>query len=88
MARIFNIYFPCQDVMRNAIVTERTAPFYTEYHLTLDPDLLLQLPGNKIIRTSPDYFSFPNIPAHENNMLMKEIIRAVANHLQAHKVSL
>ncbi len=88
MARIFNIYFPFQDVVRNAIVTERSAPFYIEYHLTLEPDLLLQLPGNKIIVTTPGYFSFPQVPAHENNVLMKEIIKAIASHLQTHKVTL
>ena len=74
--------------MHNAIVSERTAPFHTEYHLTFDSDLLLQLPGNKLISTSPGHFAFPNVPAHENNLLMKEIIKAVSTHLQTHKVSL
>jgi hypothetical protein len=82
MARIFNIYFTYNDQMYNAIVSVRTTPFFTEYTLNFDEELMQLLPGNKIISTSSDHFIFQHASSQESNPLMKEIIRAVAQHSQ------
>ena len=84
MARIFNIYFTHDDQMHNAVVSVRNTPFFTEYTLTnFSEDLLKLLPGNKILSKAPDHFIFQNASDENSSKLMKEIIRAVAEHLQA-----
>ena len=66
------------------MVTVRTTPFYMEYTLTnLDTELLLLLPGNKIISPSPKNFLFPNASPQHSTELMNSIIKAVAQHMQA-----
>ena len=84
MARIFNIYFPYEGMQYNAMVSVRTTPFFTEYTLNNIHDSLLEvLPGNKIISTGSNHFTFQNA-SHENSTeLMEAIIRAVAEHLHA-----
>jgi hypothetical protein len=84
MARIFNIYFPHENLVRSAIVSVRKTPFFTEYTLTnFDEELLLYLPGNKIISRSPEHFIFQNASVEHSTELMKAIIKAVAEHLHA-----
>lgn len=84
MARIFNIYFSYNGTMHNAIVSVRTAAFFTEYILThFDEDLLLLLPGNKILYTAADGLFFQSAGPGNSDVLMKEIIRAVGEHLHA-----
>ena len=81
MARIFNIYFTYQEVTYNAIVSVRETPFFKEYTLkNIDESILKQLPADKIISRSKEDFIFQNAP-NDPTDLMKEIIRAVANHL-------
>ena len=82
MARIFSIYFNYNNKIHNAIVSVRTTPFFTEYTLNFDEELMQLLPGNKIISTSADHFTFQHATAQDHNPLMKEIIRAVSQHGQ------
>jgi len=86
MARIFNIYFSYNDAMYNAMVSVRNTPFFTEYTLNFDEELMDLLPGNKIISTSANHFTFAHASSQEHNPLMEEIIRAVARHLQTSEV--
>jgi hypothetical protein len=84
MARIFTISFTYNSETFNTMVTVKTTPFYMEYTLTnLDPELLLQLPGNKIISPATKKFFFPNASSHNSAELMNSIIKAVTGHLQA-----
>ena len=72
--------------MRNAIVTVRTTPFFTEYTLNFDEELLQVLPGNKIISTSANHFIFQHSTNNESSPLMKEILAAVSQHIQIPEV--
>jgi hypothetical protein len=72
--------------MRNAIVTVRTTPFFTEYTLNFDEELLQVLPGNKIISTSANHFIFQHASANDSNPLIKEILSAVSQHIQIPEV--
>lgn len=84
MARIFNIYFTYEDVLHNAIVSVRTTPFFTEYILgNLDADLIMQLPGNKIISQPTGQFFFQHTASHHSGVLMNEIISSLKRHLLA-----
>jgi hypothetical protein len=84
MARIFNIYFSYNGIMHNAIVSVRTTPFFTEYTLThFDEDVLFLLPGNKILSTPGGGLFFQGAGPGNPDCLMKEIIRAVEEHLHA-----
>ena len=85
MARIFNIYFTYNASSHNAIVSVRQTPFFTEYTLTnFNEDLLELLPSNKIISKGPGHFVFQSISSeYAEASLMKEIIRAVTEHLHA-----
>ncbi len=80
MARVFNIYFSYKNTMRNAIVMVRKTPFFTEYTLNFDEEVLQVLPGNKIISTSADHFIFQHATGNESSPLMKEILTAVSQH--------
>jgi hypothetical protein len=86
MARIFNIYFNYNNAVYNAMVSVRTTPFFTEYILDFDEELMELLPGNKIISTSPDHFIFQHASSQESNPLMQEIIRAVSQQAQITEV--
>lgn len=84
MARIFNIYFTYEDVLHNAIVSVRTTPFFTEYILgNLDSDLLLLLPGTKIISQTSSQLFFQDPEPHHSTALMVEIINSIKRHLLA-----
>ena len=84
MARIFNIYFPHENLVRSAIVSVRNTPFFTEYTLTnFDEELLSFLPGNKIISRGPGDFIFQNASEEHSTDLMMAIIKAVTEHLHA-----
>lgn len=87
MARIFNIYFNYNNRSYNAVVSVKTTPFLTEYILSnFDEDLLELLPSNKILSTGADHFVFQNATQNYSMELMKEIIRAVAEHLEVNHV--
>jgi hypothetical protein len=87
MARIFNIYFNYNELPYNAVVSVRTTPFLTEYILSnFDEDLIELLPSTKILSTGSEHFVFQNASQHHSMELMKEIIRAVAEHLQVNHV--
>lgn len=84
MARIFTISFSFLGVTHNTMVSVRTTPFYREYTLSnLEADILLLLPGNKIISPSSRQFLFPNAGPKHSTELMNTIIKAVTLHLQA-----
>lgn len=84
MARIFNIYFTYEDVLHNAIVSVRTTPFFTEYILgNLDNNLLLLLPGSKIISQTSGHLFFQHVSPHHSNLLMNQIIKSIKQHLLA-----
>lgn len=84
MARLFTINFTYNDAPYTTMVTVRTTPFYMEYTLTnLEAELLLLLPGNKIISPSPKNFLFPNASSQHSTELMNSIIKEVALHMQA-----
>jgi hypothetical protein len=83
MARIFSIQFDYDGVPQTAMVSVRDTPFFTEYTISmLNEEVLQQLPGNKIISTAPQYFTFLNTPVLEQTPLMEAIINAVSQHLQ------
>jgi len=83
MARIFTINFTYENVLQTAMIAVRQTPFFTEYTLSMLPsELMLQLPGNKIISTGPNQLIFANATLDESSELMNEILRAVAGHLQ------
>jgi hypothetical protein len=86
MARIFNIYFTHRGETHNGIVTMRKTPFFYEYTLDFAPELMDQLPGNKIISTSPDHFVFHHASTVSNTALMQAVLHAVASHLQGLEV--
>ncbi|WP_121356515.1 hypothetical protein [Flavisolibacter nicotianae] len=84
MARIFTISFTYDDALYTTMVTVRTTPLYIEYLLTtLEFDLRLLLPGNRIISPSPGNYIFPDATSDNSALLMKTIIEAVATHMQA-----
>ena len=84
MARIFNIYFPFEGMMYNAVVSVRTTPFLTEYTLNnFDDELIELLPGNKILSRSPGHFVFQHASSKSSTPLMDSIIKAVAEHMHA-----
>ena len=68
--------------MHTAIVSVRITPFFTEYTLNFDEELMQLLPGNKIISTAPGHFIFQHVTSQDLTPLMKEIIRAVSQHGQ------
>jgi hypothetical protein len=68
--------------MHNAMVSVRTTPFFTEYTLNFEEELMEILPGNKIISTSSDHFTFQHASSGESSPLMQEIIKAVSQHSQ------
>jgi hypothetical protein len=83
MARIFSIQFDHEGIMHTAMVSVRTTPFFTEYSINmLDDALMQQLPGNKIVSTNPNQFTFLNTPVNDQTPLMESIIHAVSSHLQ------
>ncbi|MGN6166306.1 MAG: hypothetical protein ACTHOF_17375 [Flavisolibacter sp.] len=86
MARIFNIYFNYNGSMRSAMVSVRTTPFFTEYTLDFDEELMELLPGNKIISTASNHFTFQHASSLEVTPLMKEIIGAVSQQSQKTEV--
>ena len=84
MARIFTISFIYLEESYNTMVTVKTTPYYREYTLNnLDFELLMHLPGNKIISPSPKNFFFPHSTTENSPLLMETIIKAVSGHLQA-----
>ena len=87
MARIFSIHFDHEGMTHTAMVSVRTTPFYTEYSISmLDEELLQQLPGHKIVSTTPNQLTFLNTKAEDQSPLMVTILSAVSHHLQTSTV--
>ena len=83
MARIFSINFTYENMPLTAMISVRQTPFFMEYTISMLPsDVMLQLPGNKLISTGPNQLIFANATLDESTPLMNEIVRAVADHLQ------
>ena len=83
MARIFSINFTYENIPLSAMIAVRQTPFFMEYTLSMLPDEIMELlPGNKIISTGPNQLIFANATLDESSDLMKEILQAVAFHLQ------
>ncbi|HEY1111917.1 MAG TPA: hypothetical protein VGE66_00085 [Chitinophagaceae bacterium] len=83
MARIFSIQFDYEGSVHTAMVSVRATPFFTEYSINmLDEELMLQLPGNKILSTEPNHLAFMNTSPKEVTPLMECILNAVSHHLQ------
>lgn len=83
MARIFSIQFYYGGEAYNAMVSVRTTPFFTEYSINmLDENIADLLPNNKIVSTAKDHFVFSDSARQNEPALMKEIIKAVAGHMQ------
>jgi hypothetical protein len=84
MARIFTIRFTYENNLHNAMVFVKETPFFTEYKLNmLEFDLLKLLPSDRIISSTPDHFSFSNSATTEYSDLMKEIIKAISEHIHS-----
>ena len=84
MARIFTIRFTYESNMHNAMVFVKETPFFTEYRLNmLEFDLLKLLPSDRVISSSPDHFEFANATDQDNIILMKEIIKAISEHIHS-----
>jgi hypothetical protein len=87
MARIFTINFAYNDHLYNAVVSVRNTPFFIEYTLTnFNEELLLLLPGNKIISKEAGHYMFQNATDGHSEKLMKAIIKAVSEHLHATQI--
>lgn len=83
MARIFTINFTYESTPQTAMIAVRQTPFFMEYTISMLPsDIMLQLPGNKIISTGPNQLIFANATQEDSTELMHEILRAVSEHLQ------
>lgn len=83
MARIFSINFLHQNELQSAIVSVRTTPFFTEYTINpMNEEVIEELPSTKIISAGPGQFSFSGVSKDGTTPLMKDIIRAIAQHLQ------
>ncbi|MDQ3681981.1 MAG: hypothetical protein M3352_02770 [Bacteroidota bacterium] len=84
MARLFSIQFDYQGIGYNAMVTVRTTPFFTEYQLSmLDEEVLNQLPDKRILSSSPMHYVFASHNSNASKDLMNEILRSIADHVQA-----
>jgi hypothetical protein len=84
MARIFTIRFTYEDNFHHAMVFVKETPFFTEYKLNmLEYDLLKLLPSDKVISSTTDHFTFWNYDGQEYSDLMKEIIRAISEHIHS-----
>jgi hypothetical protein len=84
MARLFSINFYYNGNAQTAMVTVRKTPFFTEYQLgMLDEEVLNQLPDNRILSSSPLHFVFASHNSNASKELMNEIIRSIADHVQA-----
>ena len=82
MARIFTIRFTYEEVQHNAIVFVKETPFFVEYKLNmLDINLLKLLPSDRIISSTHDHYKFVNSKEDEPSDLMKEIIKAINEHI-------
>ncbi len=83
MARLFSINFDYKGISHTAMVTVRTTPCFTEYHLgMLDKEILDQLPDIRILSSSPAHFVFATHKSTASKDLMNEIIRSIADHVQ------
>jgi len=83
MARIFSIHFQYKGLPQSAMVSVRNTPFYTEYTISMLPDEVISaLPGNKLISTGQNHLIFANATLDESTELMRDIIKAVEDHLQ------
>jgi hypothetical protein len=80
MARIFNIYFDYEGTTYSGMVTVRHTPFFKEFTLNFDEELMQLLPGNKIISTGPEKFIFQHATGQEHHPLARAIINAVATN--------
>jgi hypothetical protein len=84
MARIFSIQFTYESVQHHAMVAVRTTPFFSEYSVSmLDEAIASHLPNNKIISTSRNSFVFCDSAKENAPELMRQILQAVAEHLQS-----
>lgn len=84
MARIFSINFMYNGMERNAMIAVRPTPFATEYTITmLHDDLLDELPSQKILATTSGQLAFVAHSLEQPTKLMKEILKALAEHVQA-----
>ena len=83
MARIFSIQFTYEGAQQHAMVAVRTTPFFTEYSVSmLDEAIANHLPNHKIISTSKNSFVFSDSAKENAPELMRQILQAVAEHLQ------
>jgi hypothetical protein len=83
MARIFTINFFYKTELESAIISVRTTPFFTEYTINpMDEEIMEKLPLKKIISSAPGQFSFVDFTKEQFTPLMKNIIEAIAQHLQ------
>ena len=82
MARIFTVSFMHRGMTHNAMVAVRTTPFFTEYTISIFDDLLATLlPNNKVISTSENSFTFSDSTDANDGQLMKDVLKAVAEHV-------
>jgi hypothetical protein len=87
MARVFNIYFDFEGLTYSSMVAVKHTPFFTEYVLNIDDELLQHLPSNVIIATCDGDLRFQTGKPHVNASLMRAILLAVADHLKAGTVA-
>lgn len=86
MARIFSIDFIYKNASHRAMIAVRQTAFYTEYKISLQSiELTGLLLSDKIVSPGPGIFVFANMPVHEYNEIMNQILIAVKDHV--HSVS-
>lgn len=83
MARVFSIYFSYNGALHSGMVTVRNTPFFREYTLRADDEIMNLLPGDKLISTSPKHLIFQHASTTERHPLTEAILRAVSEYLLA-----
>lgn len=82
MARIFSINFTYNEQTYGALISVRITPFFTEYHINmLEDELLNELPEKRIIAGSNGLLSFPDVRMENETGLMVTIRKAVSDYL-------
>ncbi len=86
MARIFSISFSFTGSEQHGLVSVQKTPFFTEYHVSLHDDVKELLLSEKILSSAPGHFVFLHTPKEAYTPFMKEVIKAIAYHVDVLQV--
>ena len=84
MARIFSINFYHEGITETAMVTVRQDSVVTEYEINIpNTDIANQLPVNVMVSNNRHKVYFLNAREDEYTDLMRQLVKAVHEHLQS-----